>query len=114
LQHTNSSTSLNRSVSETAAAVSGGSVSRLRKELEAKAILPLTGSVAPHPSVMAAVESSHGVKSARSPLTALRKRSLSVDKMNYRGISSSRTGLTWLSNINLTCIAFLFVNRIDI
>ena len=100
LQHTNSSTSLNRSVSETAAAVSGGSVSRLRKELEAKAILPLTGSVAPHPSVMAAVESSHGVKSARSPLTALRKRSLSVDKMNYRGISSSRTGMMWLRNID--------------
>ena len=91
---------LNHGVSETAAGAGARtSVSRLRKELEAKAVLPLTGSVAPHPSVKAVVESSQAARTSpvrSSPptpaFTTLRKRSLSVDKLNYRAIVFNRKG----------------------
>lgn len=86
---------LNRSVSDTAGG--GGSVMRLRRELEAKAAFPLTGSFAPPPLVVAAFAAaatsptrtnrprpSSTIKAAgRKSLQ--RKRSLSLERVSFSG-----------------------------
>ena len=87
-----------RSDSETTATTTtgnSGSVSRLRKQLEKKAVLPLTGSIAPYVSAAATAD---GNKSTTSPtrqlpppFVALRQRSFSADKMNYVSSSSNPT-----------------------
>jgi hypothetical protein len=91
---------LNRSVSDTAG---GGSVMRLRRELEAKAVLPLTGSFAPPPLVVAAFAASatsintsptrtnrprpSSTIKATGRKSLQRKRSLSLERISFSGNS---------------------------
>ena len=89
---------LNRSVSDTAG---GGSVMRLRRELEAKAAFPLTGSFAPPPLVVAAfaasatsINTSPTRNNRPRPFSTIkaagrkslqRKRSLSLERVSFSG-----------------------------
>lgn len=81
LEKADGSPPLNRSVSDSGNSSnnnnSAGSVMRLRRELEAKAAYPLTGSFAPSPLVVAALNSP-----PKSRPQLIRKRSLSLEKMN--------------------------------
>ncbi len=76
LEKADGSPPLNRSVSDSGNNNSAGSVRRLRRELEAKAAYPLTGSFAPGPLVVAALNSP-----PKSRPQLIRKRSLSLEKV---------------------------------
>lgn len=69
-----------------------GSVMRLRRELERKAPFPLTGSFAPPPLMAAALASNEPQKSPtrlKASTENLRKRSLSLERIVYAGVSSN-------------------------